>query len=44
VLDQWFESDVLKATLGCDGIIGAMASPKSPGTAYILLHHVMGDI
>jgi phytoene dehydrogenase-like protein len=44
VLDRWFESDVLKATLATDAIIGAMASPSTPGTAYVLFHHVMGEV
>lgn len=43
ILDRWFESDVLKATLATDAIIGAFASISSPGTAYVLLHHVMGE-
>ncbi len=43
VLDQWFESDVLKATLATDGVIGAFLSPSAPGTGYVLLHHVMGN-
>jgi len=43
ILDRWFESDELKATLATDGIIGAMASPSMPGTAYVLFHHVMGE-
>ncbi len=43
VLDSWFESDVLKATLATDGVIGAFAPPSAPGTGYVLLHHVMGD-
>ena len=42
-LDRWFESDELKATLATDGVIGAFASPHTPGTAYVLLHHVMGE-
>ncbi len=42
-LDRWFESDELKSTLATDGIIGAFASPETPGTAYVLLHHVMGE-
>ncbi len=42
VLDRWFESDVLKATLATDAVIGAFSSISSPGTAYVLLHHVMG--
>jgi len=43
ILDRYFESEVLKATLATDAIIGAMASPSSPGTAYVLFHHVMGE-
>jgi phytoene dehydrogenase-like protein len=43
ILDRWFESDQLKATLATDAIIGAMASPSMPGTAYVLFHHVMGE-
>lgn len=43
-LDRWFESEELKATLATDGIIGSFASPSTPGTAYVLLHHVMGNI
>ena len=42
ILDRWFEADVLRATLGTDAIIGAFAPPSAPGTAYVLLHHVMG--
>ncbi len=43
ILDRWFESEALKATLATDAIIGAMASPSTPGTAYVLFHHVMGE-
>ncbi|HET9220021.1 MAG TPA: NAD(P)/FAD-dependent oxidoreductase [Terriglobia bacterium] len=43
ILDQWFESEHLKVTLATDAIIGAMASPSMPGTAYVLFHHVMGE-
>ena len=43
ILDRWFESPVLKATLATDAIIGAMASPSTPGTGYVLFHHVMGE-
>ncbi len=43
LLERWFEADVLRATLATDAIIGAFASISSPGTAYILLHHVMGE-
>lgn len=43
ILERWFEADVLRATLATDAIIGAFASISSPGTAYVLLHHVMGE-
>jgi phytoene dehydrogenase-like protein len=43
ILDRWFESDEVKATLATDAIIGAMAAPSMPGTAYVLFHHVMGE-
>jgi phytoene dehydrogenase-like protein len=43
-LDQWFESEELKVTLATDGVIGANGGPRSPGTAYILLHHCMGGV
>jgi phytoene dehydrogenase-like protein len=42
ILDRWFESDVLKATLATDAVIGSMTSPTSPQSAYVLLHHCMG--
>ncbi|MCH5372598.1 MAG: NAD(P)/FAD-dependent oxidoreductase, partial [Planctomycetes bacterium] len=42
ILQRWFEAEVLRATLATDAIIGAFAPPSSPGTAYVLLHHVMG--
>ncbi len=41
---EWFETDVLKATLSASGIIGTFQGPRSPGTAYVLLHHYMGEI
>uniref|UniRef100_A0AC35G329 Amine oxidase domain-containing protein n=1 Tax=Panagrolaimus sp. PS1159 TaxID=55785 RepID=A0AC35G329_9BILA len=44
IMDRWFESDVLKATLATDGVIGFAASPHSLGTGYVLLHHVMGGL
>ncbi|XP_008586871.1 PREDICTED: pyridine nucleotide-disulfide oxidoreductase domain-containing protein 2 isoform X1 [Galeopterus variegatus] len=44
VLDQWFESEPLKATLATDAVIGAMTSPYTPGSGYVLLHHVMGSL
>ncbi|MBI4266510.1 MAG: NAD(P)/FAD-dependent oxidoreductase [Acidobacteria bacterium] len=43
-LDQWFETDVLKATMAASGIIGTFLGVRSPGTAYVLLHHYMGEI
>jgi phytoene dehydrogenase-like protein len=44
LLDQWFETDVLKATKSASGIIGTFLGPRSPGTAYVLLHHYMGEL
>ena len=43
-LDEWFESDVLKAPMSVSGIIGTFLGVRSPGTAYVLLHHYMGEI
>jgi phytoene dehydrogenase-like protein len=43
ILDRWFESEQLKATLATDAVIGALAAPSMPGTAYVLFHHVMGE-
>jgi len=43
-LDEWFESEQVKVTLATDGVIGANGGPRSPGTAYILLHHSMGGV
>ncbi len=43
-LDRWFETDVLKATMSVSGIIGTFLGIRSPGTAYVLLHHYMGEI
>ena len=43
-LDQWFESDPIKAAYGFDGIVGNYASPYTPGSAYVLLHHVFGEV
>lgn len=43
-LDRWFESDVLKAPMSVSGIIGTYLGVRSPGTAYVLLHHYMGEI
>ncbi len=43
-LDEWFECEPLKATKSASGIIGTFLGPRSPGTAYVLLHHYMGEI
>ena len=43
-LDRWFETDALKATMAASGIIGTFLGVRSPGTAYVLLHHYMGEI
>ncbi|MGH2523746.1 MAG: phytoene desaturase family protein, partial [Anaerolineales bacterium] len=43
-LDEWFESEALKGTKCASGIIGTFMGPRSPGTAYVLLHHYMGEI
>ena len=43
ILERWFDTEVLRATLATDAIIGAFASPAAPGTAYVLLHHAMGS-
>ena len=43
-LDSWFESEPLKAVLGWDSIVGNYASPYAPGSAYVLLHHVFGEV
>jgi len=43
-LDDWFESDPIKAVLGFDSIVGNYASPYTPGSAYVLLHHVFGEV
>ncbi len=44
LLDQWFESETLKAAFGFDSIVGHYASPYTPGSAYVLLHHVFGEV
>lgn len=44
LLDEWFDSEPLKATLATDAVIGAFASPSTPGTGYVLFHHVMGSV
>src|SRR5436189_5289714 len=43
-LDEWFETDALKAGMCSSGIIGTLLGPRSPGTAYVLMHHYMGEI
>jgi phytoene dehydrogenase-like protein len=43
-LDGWFESDPIKAAFGFDGVVGNYASPYTPGSAYVLLHHVFGQV
>ena len=43
-LDEWFETEALKATKSASGIIGTLLGPRSPGTAYVLLHHYMGEL
>ena len=44
VLDRWFESDAIKAAFGFDAVVGNFASPYTPGSAYVLLHHVIGEV
>src|SRR5271165_1514483 len=44
LLDGWFESDGLKAAFGFDAVVGNFASPYAPGSAYVLLHHVFGEV
>ena len=43
-LDGWFESEPIKAVYGFDGVVGNYASPYTPGSAYVLLHHVFGEV
>jgi len=43
-LDGWFESDPIKAVLGFDAVVGNLASPYTPGSAYVLLHHTFGEV
>ena len=43
-LDQWFESEPVKAAFGFDAVVGNYASPDTPGSAYVLLHHVFGEV
>jgi phytoene dehydrogenase-like protein len=44
ILDRWFESDPIKAAFGFDAVVGNFQSPYSPGSAYVLLHHVFGEV
>ena len=44
VLDRWFESAPIKAAFGFDAVVGNFASPYTPGSAYVLLHHVFGEV
>ena len=44
MLDSWFESDPIKAVLGFDAVIGSLVSPYAPGSAYVLLHHLLGEL
>ena len=44
LLDHWFESDAVKALYGFDAVVGNYASPYTPGSAYVLLHHVFGEV
>ena len=44
LLDTWFESDPIKAVLGFDAVVGNLASPYTAGSAYVLLHHVLGEL
>ncbi len=43
-LDSWFEHDAIKAAFGFDAVVGNYASPDTPGSAYVLLHHVFGEV
>jgi phytoene dehydrogenase-like protein len=44
MLDGWFESEAVKAAFGFDAVVGNYASPDAPGSAYVLLHHVFGEV
>jgi phytoene dehydrogenase-like protein len=44
LLSEWFESDEVRGLMACDGIIGTWAGPEEPGTAYVLMHHCVGDL
>jgi phytoene dehydrogenase-like protein len=43
-LDRWFESDPIKAVFGFDAVVGNFASPSAPGSAYVLAHHLFGEV
>ena len=43
-VSQWFETEPLRATLSASGIIGTFLGPRSPGSAYVLLHHYLGEV
>jgi phytoene dehydrogenase-like protein len=44
LLDHWFETDAVKALYGFDAVVGNFASPYTPGSGYVLLHHVFGEV
>ena len=44
LLNDWFESDAVKGMLTVNGVIGTWAGPDEPGTAYVMLHHSIGDV
>jgi phytoene dehydrogenase-like protein len=44
LLDEWFESDAIKGALASTGVVGVWAGPRTPGTAYNLLHHALGEL
>ena len=44
LLDEWFESAELKGVLAINGVIGTWAGPDEPGTAYVMMHHTIGDV
>ena len=44
LLDEWFESPEMKGVLAINGVIGTWAGPDEPGTAYVMMHHTIGDV
>ena len=44
MLDEWFESPEIKGVLAINGVIGTWAGPEEPGTAYVMMHHTIGDV